>query len=238
MGRATGTALIPVDGLMALVSLQFQDLGAVRLRRAFYYFYSNYAAATMKISYKLIKKIHLYACLSTAALLLMFILTSYVMIHHNWFDMERTTETQSYELAKAPEAEADWHRWAREQGISGRLVRNQTTKEGYPMLEYVHAGGSARITYKADEGKAEVVRNIKSTAGAIAGIHRHSGYGGGLGYNFYAFLLDLLGVGLIVFTITGIIMWFRLLKNDKWAWIIFISGFIYFSITVIYLTYS
>ncbi|MCB0634767.1 MAG: hypothetical protein KDD15_33780, partial [Lewinella sp.] len=47
----------------------------------------------------------------------------------------------------------------------------------------------------------------------------------------YAFLLDILAISLIVFTITGIIMWFHLLKKDKWAWVIFVAGFVYFGFT-------
>ncbi len=45
------------------------------------------------MTYKLIKKIHLYACLITAAVLVMFILTSYLMIHHHHFDQESTKQT-------------------------------------------------------------------------------------------------------------------------------------------------
>jgi hypothetical protein len=58
-----------------------------------------------------------------------------------------------------------------------------------------------------------------------------------LPYSLYAFLLDVLGLGLIVFTITGIIMWFKLLKNSTIAWVIFISGFIYFGLTMALLVY-
>lgn len=192
----------------------------------------------MKINYKIIKKIHLYACLSTVALLLMFIFTSYMMIHHDWFNHESTQETEAIDLATAPATETDWQHWAGKHDIPGRLVRSNTNKDGEPVREYATAAGSTRVIYRADRGQVEITRTSKSTANAIIGVHRHRGYGGGLTYNFYAFLLDLLAVGLIIFTITGIIMWFRLLKNDRWAWVIFIAGGIYFGITLLYLTYG
>lgn len=101
----------------------------------------------MTINYKIIKKIHLYACLSTAAVLLMFIVTSYLMIHHSWFDHEASKETRTFELAEAPASEADWNDWATRQGISGRLVRTQTNASGDPVREYAHAGGQSRVTF-------------------------------------------------------------------------------------------
>ena len=46
-----------------------------------------------------------------------------------------------------------------------------------------------------------------------------------------------IAISLIIFTITGIIMWFKLLKNHRIAWIIFIGGLIYFGITMALLAY-
>lgn len=144
----------------------------------------------------------------------------------------------TFDLNEKPDSEADWQQLLKQYDISGRLTRAQENKSGDPVREYAHAGGFARLTYLTDQRKLEVERTTKSTANAIIGIHRHRGYGGGIGYNLYAFLLDLFAVSLIVFTFTGIIMWMRLLKNDKWAWSIFIGGFLYFGITLLYLTYG
>ena len=100
------------------------------------------------------------------------------------------------------------------------------------VREYASAAGSTRVSLLSGKNQVEIVQTSKSSSDAIIGIHRQRGYGGPLQYSLYAFLLDLFGISLIVFTITGIIMWFKLLKNNKIAWFIFISGFIYFSITM------
>lgn len=193
----------------------------------------------MKISYKLIKKIHSYACLSTVALLLMFIITSYMMIYHDRFDNELQKETVELEMAEAPASEEEWSLFTREQGIYGRLTANNTGAEGELIRNYATAGGATRIVYRPDQRKMEVVRSRKSTANAIIGVHRQRGYGNGpLQYNLYALLLDLQAISLIIFTVTGIILWFRMLKKDKWAWVIFITGFLYFGFMVLYLTYG
>lgn len=191
----------------------------------------------MKINYRLIKKIHLYACLSTVAVLLMFIFTSYLMIHHNWFSHERQSETIAADLDALPGSEQDWRALTAKYKIKGRLVREQSANKGEIVREYASAAGSTRITIFSDKNQLEIIRTSKSAADAVVGIHRQRGYGGPLQYSLYALLLDLLGISLIVFTITGIIMWFKLLKNHKIAWIIFIGGFIYFSITMALLAY-
>ena len=191
----------------------------------------------MKIKYRTIKKIHLYAGLSTTALLIMFIFTSYLMIYHNSFSHESTKETELFDIETSLTTENEWHEWIKAHDIAGRQVRSQLNNQENPFQEYAHAGGATRITFLTDQNKIEVVRTTKSTSDAINGIHRQRGYGGEISYNLYAFMLDLLGISLILFTITGIYMWMKLLKNNKWAWIVFVSGFLYFGFTLFYLTY-
>ena len=88
------------------------------------------------------------------------------------------------------------------------------------------------------DNQVAITKTSKSKANAIIGIHRHSGYASGFTYTTYALLLDTLGISLILFTLTGVIMWFHLLKKDKWAWIIFFAGLAYFTSILLYLTLS
>ena len=192
----------------------------------------------MKISYKLIKKIHLYACLSTAAVLAMFILTSYVAIHHNWFDHENQSETTTSALEAIPASETDWENLLDKHHIKGRMTREFTNNEENLVREYARAADFTKITVMASQNQVEIIKTTKSNANAFFGIHRTRGYGGPIQYNLYAFLLDILGVSLIIFTITGIIMWFKVLKNNRWAWIIFIAGLVYVGTTVGVLMYG
>ncbi|MCB0689563.1 MAG: PepSY-associated TM helix domain-containing protein [Saprospiraceae bacterium] len=190
------------------------------------------------MKYKYIKKIHLYACLATVALLTMFIITSYMMIHHSWVDHELVKTEKKVELKNLPKTDSDWKQFAQDNNIEGRKIREQVDKNGNQTITFASAGGSAKIVIPKDEDQATIAYEEKKTGNAIIGIHRQSGYGGSWYYNLYAFLLDLIGIGLIVFTITGIIMWFKLLKNNKLAWIIFISGFVYIAaITFVLMTW-
>jgi hypothetical protein len=191
----------------------------------------------MKINYPLVKKIHLYACLSTVAILAMFIFTSYLMIHHDWFDNAPVKDTIMVRLDENTLPPFNWETWTTQYNIEGRLVRENTNSDGHPVREYASAALSTRITLIQNENQAEIVRTVKSNADAIVGIHRIRGYGGPFIYNVYALFLDLVGISLIVFVVSGIIMWFKLLKNNRIAWIIFVSGLIYFMATMVTLIY-
>ncbi|MDH3650041.1 MAG: PepSY-associated TM helix domain-containing protein [Saprospiraceae bacterium] len=189
------------------------------------------------MKYRLIRKIHLYAGLSTAAVLTMFVLTSYQMIHHEWFNHDTQKESILITIDSDLVSENDWRSLLDQNRIKGRLVRESQNNNGDRIREYASAAGSSKVIVFANKNEAEIVRTSKRTVDAIIGIHRQRGYGGPMQYSVYALLLDIVGLSLIIFSVTGIIMWFKLLKNNKIAWIIFVSGFIYFLITIILLVY-
>lgn len=191
----------------------------------------------MKVKYKHIKKIHLYASLSTVALLTMFIITSYMMMNHRLVDDELIKEEKLVRLDKLPGSDREWNEFAEKHEIEGRKTREFKDKDEKLIVEYAHAGGFARIDVPKNGQEAKISYSNKKTGNAIIGIHRQRGYGGNWIYNLYALLLDIIGISLIIFVITGIIMWFKLLQSNLIAWIIFISGFIYVGITVLLLMY-
>lgn len=190
----------------------------------------------MTIKYNTVKKIHLYACLSTTAVLLMFILTSYVMIYHDQFDHEVVKESEVLDYDAS--SDDDLQLWAKEHGVPGRMVKSYKNNAGHTVLEYRNAATHTRMTFIAATGQVDVVRTTKSKADAFVGIHRNRGYGGGLSYNVYAFFLDVLGVSLILFAITGIIMWMKMLKGNGWAWLILLGGLAYFGLVWMYITFA
>ena len=190
----------------------------------------------MIIKYKVIKKIHLYSCLSTVALLLMFIFTSYLMIYHDQFDHDSVNKNELVGFNSLSASDQDLQNWAEDHNVPGRLVKSYSNSAADHVVEYANARTHTRITIMAVTNQIQVSQTTKSNNDSLVGIHRNLGYGGGLTYNVYAFLLDALGISLILFTITGIFMWMHLLKNNRWAWIIFLGGLVYFGSVLLYLT--
>ncbi len=188
--------------------------------------------------YFIVKQIHLYASLSTVALLLMYIITSYMMMHHDWFHTHDRQE-QKISVAVNPDEISDdnWTSFLKKHQIKGKLIRENFRESGDLFREYANAGHNFKITVFKEKSKVEIKSTHLSLAGNIAGLHRMRGYSGPLQYAIYAFLLDITGLSLILFAITGILLWLNLLKHNKIAWIILILGFIYVSVIVGYLLF-
>lgn len=192
----------------------------------------------MKIKYATVRKIHLYACLSTCALLLMFIITSFIMVHHDSFDHSSKTEVRTINYGKTVDKIDETENWLKQQGVYGRLAKKYINQGGNHVLEYNHAGGSHKVTFISDKHLVEIIETSKSDADAIVGIHRQRGYGGRWKYTIHAFFLDIMAISLLLFTITGLYMWLRWYKKDRWVWVVFFSGLIYFGTFVCYFTFA
>ena len=192
----------------------------------------------MSIKYNTVRKVHLYACLSTTALLLMFLVTSFIMVHHDIFDHESKTESKTISYKVDLTSLDAKKKWLKELGIPGRLVKSSTNPVGNEVLEYDYAAGNSRITFLPKEGLLEVMTTTKSKADAIVGVHRQRGYGGSLKYKIHAFLLDVMAISLLLFVLTGLYMWMRWYKKDKWVWIVFFGGMAYFGTFLLYFTFA
>ncbi len=189
-------------------------------------------------TYTFLRKIHLYASLSTVALLLMYLVTSYMMIYHSWFSSNDNQEqVLSVKVDPSEVSDDNWELFRNKHSIKGRQTREYLTESGDLYREYVGAGSNFKITIFDEKNEVKIKSVKRSLAGTIIGFHRLRGYGGPLQYNIYALLLDAVGLSLILFAITGVILWLKLLKNNKIAWTILISGFVYVSLIIGYLLF-
>lgn len=189
--------------------------------------------------YHVIKQIHLYASLLTVAFLIMYIITSYMMIYHDWFHVEKQNETTSSMLVTPEEINNEhWDDFVKKHQIDGRLIRENFNESGDLIRTYSSADGNSKITIFKDKNEVEIQTTELNLSGRIIGLHRMRGYGGSFVYNFYAVMLDIVGISLILFAITGVILWLKLLKFNKLAWGIFVFGFVYVSTVILYLLFN
>ena len=195
----------------------------------------------MKISgkiYTIIRKIHLYSSLSIVALLIMYILSSYMMIYHDWFKVESKNEsTVKFDIRPEEINENNWSSFLKIHNVKGRLVREKFEVSGDIIRLYESAKGYNEITIFKDVNQVEIRSGELNLSGKINELHRLSGFGGPLLYNIYAILLDVVGISLILFFLTGVILWLNILQHNKIAWIILILGFIYVGAVLGYLLY-
>ena len=192
--------------------------------------------STNKRFYQITKQVHLYCSLATAALLLMYILTSYMMIYHDWFKVERSEHNPLViEVTDEEIGEENWRRFLRTHRINGRLTRENFNKNGDLVRTYSSAKSNTVLTIFSDKKEVQIINTELNLPGKIIGLHRLRGFGGSYMYNIYAFLLDIVGISLILFAITGVILWMKLLRHDKIAWIMLLLGFVYVGTVIGYL---
>jgi hypothetical protein len=167
--------------------------------------------------------------------LLMYLVTSFMMMYHNVFEVVRTESAESLDVVTEEISEANWKQFLKKNRISGRLQRERFGNDGHLIREYGSPGSHTRITLDSTDQIVTIAKTRLNLWGEIIGLHRLRGYQGSLKYILYAIMIDLVGVSLILFSITGVFLWMKLLRKDKIAWTIFIAGIIYVLVVFIYL---
>jgi hypothetical protein len=170
------------------------------------------------------------------ALLLMYVVSSYFMIHYETFSTyDRKESVRTVKVDPEQVSQANWENFLAQNGISGKLTDESTSNDGKMVRKYSRAGIEQQVTLIPDNHQVEIKTTEANLAGIIVGLHRIRGFKGPWQYWIYAVLLDIVGISLIIFAITGAILWLTLLKNNLVAWIIFIAGFVYVAAVISYL---
>lgn len=159
------------------------------------------------------------------------------MIHHDWFKTyDQQEEVLEVEVDPGEVSVDNWDHFLAKNNVSGRLTKENINSSGDLVREYNNASAHFKITVNEDQGLVKINTRKMNTAGTIVGFHRIRGFKGPWQYYVYAILLDAVGVSLILFAITGAILWLKLLKSDPLAWVIFIAGFVYVAAVMTYLS--
>ena len=185
--------------------------------------------------YKIIRGIHLYSAMIIAVFLLMYLGTSFMMVYHNWFEVDRKVQIDTIAVTPNQVPQENWTQFLKKNKISGRFTRERTASDGTLLREYSRPGEHTSIHLNKVQGEMILTRTSLNLWGDMIGLHRLRGYQGSLKYVLYAIMVDLVGISLILFSVTGIFLWLKLLKNDKVAWVIFFSGMIYVAVVIFYL---
>ena len=112
----------------------------------------------MKAStYKTIRKIHLYASLPIVALLLMYVVSSYFMIHYQKFNTyHRNESVKLIQVSPDQVSDGNWSSFLQENGVSGKLTNENTSTEGHVVRKYSRAGREYEVTIYASKNSVEI----------------------------------------------------------------------------------
>ncbi len=172
--------------------------------------------------YRFIREFHLWLSLALAVLLLMYAGTGVLMLHGTGLPDGKTRREHAGELpatlvapraADAAQAEA----FVREVGhaleLRGRGGPLRIAEDGSWSAQYRRPGTRETVTGHAGEQavRIDVVRNGPVTT--LDEIHEQRGYWGGPLYFAWALIVDLTSIGLVLFALSGVLLWWTL-KRD------------------------
>lgn len=174
------------------------------------------------MTYTLLRKIHLYASLVIAAFLLMYFITGYVMIHHDWFPHResgpRVVES-SHVLSHGSDPDeaalADHLRATFD--IGGRFNGSQALDGGRRQFNFYRPGVETKAVVSPEVDAVTITETHHDFRGLMNGYHRMHGYHGPWMYKLWTLLYDLASLSLIVFAATGVYLWWKLSKRRVWG---------------------
>jgi hypothetical protein len=188
--------------------------------------------------YDLIRRIHLYAGLTLLAFVLMYFVTGYVIIHHDWFpSAEASRTTREEPLSAAPGAGVEEYSaiLQRQFNLAGKRQPPSRGKDGSWKFVYVRPGRTCEAVVPAAGNVVRITRSDLSTAATLVGFHRLHGYGGGWVYDVWAVVYDLTSAAMILFAVSGIYLWYKLSRRRLLGWLFLAASFGFAAGTVVYL---
>jgi hypothetical protein len=178
---------------------------------------------------KINRRTHLYIGLFLMPWLLMYGVSSFIIIHQSWFRADK-------EPAWEPLFEKPYSRVVNSQGVNNEPDLRATAQEilkdcnlegafwvDKPGPEILHIDrfsfrDSISLTYsiKDQKLKAEIQRMRANQT--VVRMHFRGGYGQPTFWNkFWGLLVDLACIGIIVWVASGLIMWWRLPRLRAWG---------------------
>jgi hypothetical protein len=173
---------------------------------------------------KINRRTHLYLGLFLMPWLLMYGLSSFIIIHESWFraDKERPWE---------PLFEKEYHRPVTEQtdlrataqeilkecNLEGAFWVNKPNADTLEIDRYSFRG-SMHLTYSIKDQKLKAKRQRVQPSQVVVRMHFRGGYDQPTFWDkFWGLLVDFTCLGIIVWIASGLIMWWRLPRLRTWG---------------------
>ena len=194
-------------------------------------------AGGMKL-HTLIRKLHLIASMIILSFLLIYVITGLFMMNRNLFEIPPVEQKHSKILVEkpmegAPDLYAQYLKeWL---DLKGRTTYEKDWQENWNF--YFNFRGDdclVRLTPAQDTLYIKHSHQEMTLFLMLHKIHVLREFGGGWAYTAWAVMYDVSCFAMLIFAITGIIMWFRVRKRFRYGWWYLATG-ILIPVGIIYL---
>ena len=175
--------------------------------------------------------------------LLMYGVSSFMVIHNKWFPSDRPAREPLFEKAydrpvnlqganNSPELRAAAQEILKECNLEGAFWADKPKPDAL-HIERFSFRDSISLTYSAKDQKLKAERQIMRWSQVPQRLHFRGGYGQpGFGNKFWGLLVDIACVGIIIWVASGLVMWWRLPRLRTWGAIAVGGGILSFALLV------
>ena len=177
--------------------------------------------------YQLLRKIHLYSMMTLAVLLILYFFSGHMMTHERWYKGETNpanTDTLNVNVSKTYSPEEAITYLLDSLDISGKRMFTNEWGNGVINANVRRPTHNYQLWLSTERDQLVLRTTEHNLYETITAYHRLHMYGGGVKYDLFLFLQDMMSFSLLVFAITGVYMWWRLIKNKTLGWIMLGTG--------------
>ncbi len=153
----------------------------------------------------------------------MYFVTGFLLVHYELFDeKDPVVITSIHELSvpnnlsneKLPVFIKD------KLNIHGQRKNMSMNGDGSVEILYLRPGHNYKAIVSPGRSTVKIIHTEQTLQQTLVTFHRLEKYGGGPVYDMYIFMMDLSGIALIIFSLTGIYMFFTTIKRKAIGWVI------------------
>jgi hypothetical protein len=152
------------------------------------------------------------------------------MGQHGWFAKEEKPQIERKMAVSLPaglEGDKLSAHLATLAEIGGKRAEPQTWEDGRMAFNYHHPGVSHHLVLTAAKDSLTIKTTDEGMRGLVHGLHRMHGYQGGPLYWLVALVMDLSSLALLIFVLTGVYLWLKLLRPRWWGVLMLTAGTAY-----------
>ena len=154
------------------------------------------------------------------AYLLLYFITAFILIRHNWFphgEGKITKQTLPFEIASGTtDFKALTKTLKNHLDISGREDEPFQRKDSCWIYNIYRPGVNYHIVLNKKMQNIVVTTTENFTVARVSSrLHLMRHYKGGIKYYLWAFFYDMAAVAMLLFGLTGILIWFKMSKTYK-----------------------
>ena len=187
-----------------------------------------------------IRKIHLVLSMFLLIMVSFYLITGYMMAHHQWFKqgkMVETTRTVELTIPFDTVHQSSYIRQIKkEYNISGRTSEFSKVGENKWRASVERPGVWNELTFDVKNDSLFIkTRANESFLRKANRMHHIILYHGGPVYVIWGILVDLTILGFFIFAITGLLIWIKMRKVFKWGLYILIPVSVFTLVVIMYI---